>query len=190
MSENPLLAPIHGITLEDYSAACARMGSGLSEEEVAKALGVELPVWQEANLLWPERMKQDATFHIVTLFGQYFGQADQHPKFSVVKAAPPSAEGNANTEKIKADKDYYQELEVARQVAYDYGVDGAQWILDKYGITIGDFQIAASRWNDQIHRDIQADYAGYNARQAAYKAKYQQLFAAAQGGNVADDIEF
>ena len=71
MSENPLLAPIHGITLEDYSAACAKMGNGLSEAAIAKALGVELPVWQEVSLLWPKRMEQDETFHIVTLFGQH-----------------------------------------------------------------------------------------------------------------------
>ncbi|NLR57540.1 hypothetical protein HGH93_05490 [Chitinophaga polysaccharea] len=189
MSDNPLLEPIHGITLEDYSAACAKMGSGLSEADIAKALGVEVPVWQEANLLWPERMKQDETFHIVTLFGQYFGQADQHPKFSNLKAAV-SAEGGANTDRIKSDKRFYEELEVARQVAYEYGLDGAQWIADKYGITLGDFQIAASNWNAQIHQDIAADFDGYNERQAAYRAKYQQLFADAQGGNVADDIEF
>ena len=193
MSENPLLAPIHGITLEDYSAACAKIGSGLSEDDIAKALGVELPVWQEANLLWPERMKQDSTFEIVTLFGQYFGQADQHPKFSGVQpqaSASGNPAGNDNTTRIKADKDYYQELEVARQVAYEYGLDGAQWVLDQYGITLGDFQIAASNWNDQIHKDIAADFQGYNDRQDAYRAKYQELFAAQQGGNVADDITF
>ncbi|MCW3466408.1 DUF6620 family protein [Chitinophaga nivalis] len=189
MSENPLLAPIHGITLEDYGAACAKLGSGLTENDIAAALGVELPVWEEANLLWPERMKQDATYHIITLFGQYFGQADQHPKFSGLKAAASTADGG-NTAKIKTDKDFYQELEVARQVAYDYGLDGAQWIVDQYGISLGDFQIAASMWSDQIHQDIAADYAGYNERQAAYNAKYKQLFAQAQGGNVADDIQF
>jgi hypothetical protein len=189
MSENPLLAPIHGITLEDYSAACAKLGSGLSEADIAKALGVELPVWQEANLLWPERMKQDSTYHIVTLFGQYFGAADQHPKFSSLKPVA-SAGGSDNIEKIKTDKDFYQELEVARQVAYEYGFDGAQWILDKYGISIGDFQIAASLWSDQILKDAQADSGGYNQSQDAYRAKYQQLFADAQGGNLADDIEF
>lgn len=189
MSVNPLLEPIHGITLEDYSAACAKLGSGLSEDDVAKALGVELPVWQEANLLWPERMKQDGTFHIITLFGQYFGQADQHPKFSNLKA-DLSAAGNGNTERIKTDKDYYQELEVARQVAYEYGIDGAQWVVEQYGIPLGDFQMAASKWNEQIHQDIQADFAGYNQRQDSYREKYQQLFADAQGGNVADDITF
>ncbi|WP_160715042.1 DUF6620 family protein [Chitinophaga solisilvae] len=189
MSENPLLAPIHGITLEDYSAACAKIGSGLSEDDVAKALGVELPVWQEANLLWPERMKQDASFEIVTLFGQYFGQADQHPKFNGLKA-DTSAAGNENTVRIKSDKDFYQELEVARNVAYEYGLDGAQWVADKYGITLGDFQIAASLWNEQIHQDIQADFQGYTSRQDGYKTKYQQLFTDAQGGNVADDIQF
>ncbi|MBO9728715.1 MAG: hypothetical protein J7623_08765 [Chitinophaga sp.] len=189
MSENPLLAPIHGISLEDYSAACAKMGSGLSEEQVASALGVELPVWQEVNLLWPERMKQDETYHIITLFGQYFGQADQHPKFSNLQPTL-SAEGADNTARIKTDKAFYAELEVARQVAYDYGQDGAQWILDNYGIPLGDFQVAASNWNEQIHRDIEADFEGYNAQQAAYRAKYEKFFAAAQGGNVADDIEF
>jgi hypothetical protein len=189
MSENPLLEPIHGITLEDYSAACAKLGSGLSENDVANALGVELPVWQEVNLLWPERMKQDATYHIVTLFGQYFGAADKHPKFSNLKAEI-SEEGAKNTEKIKTDKAFYQELEVARQVAYNYGIDGAQWIADKYGITLGDFQIAASQWSPEIHQDIQADFAGYNERQDAYEAKYQQLFSEAQGGDLADDIKF
>ncbi|SHE75533.1 DUF6620 family protein [Pedobacter caeni] len=186
---NPLLEPIHGISLEDYSAACAKLGSGLSENEVATALGVELPVWQEANLLWPERMKEDSTFQIVTLFGQYFGAADQHPKFSNLQATV-SEEGAGNIQKIKTDKDFYQELEVARQVAYDHGLDGASWITDKYGITLGDFQVAASLWNEQIHKDIAADYQKYNQTQDAYKQKYTQLFANAQGGNVADDIEF
>lgn len=189
MSENPLLAPIHGITLEDYSAACAKLASGLSEADIAKALGVELPVWQEANLLWPERIKQDSTYHIVTLFGQYFGTADQHPKFGNLKASV-SAEGSGNIEKIKTDKDFYQELEVARQVAYEYGLDGAQWILDKYGIPIGDFQIAASIWNDQIHEEIRANRERYIESQDAYREKYQQLFADAQGGNLTDDINF
>lgn len=189
MSENSLLEPIHGITLEDYSAACAKLGNGLSETDIARALGVELPVWQEANLLWPERMKQDPTFHIVTLFGQYFGAADQHPKFGSLRPTV-SAAGSDHIDRIKTDKDFYQELEVARQVAYEYGLDGAQWIVDKYGIPIGDFQIAASIWNDQIHKDIHANYEGYNQSQNAYRAKYQQLFADAQGGNLADDIEF
>ncbi|AOM79694.1 DUF6620 family protein [Pedobacter steynii] len=189
MSENPLLEPIHGISLEDYSAACAKMGSGLSENEAAKALGVEFPVWQEANLLWQERMKEDATYQIVTLFGQYFGTADQHPKFSNLQTnVSPQSVGNI--EKIKTDKDFYQELEVARQVAYDYGLDGANWIVDQYGIPLGDFQIAASLWNEQIHKDIAADYQKYNQTQNAYREKYTQLFSHAQGGNLADDIEF
>lgn len=187
---NPLLEPIHGITLEDYSAACAKLGSGMSEDAVVKALGVELPVWQEANLLWPERMKQDSSFQIVTLFGQYFGQADQHPKFSGLQATPAAGANAANVEKIKADRSYYEELEVARQVAYDYGHDGAQWIVDNHGIPLGDFQVAASIWNDQIQQELQRDAPGYMRRQDAYKAKYQQQFAQAQGGNVADDIEF
>lgn len=189
MSENPLLAPIQGITLEDYSAACAKMGSGLSEEQVAKALGVAMPVWQEANLGWQERMKEDTTYQIVTLFGQHFGTADQHPKFSNLQAVL-SPEATAYVEKIKTDKDFYQELEVARQVAYDHGLDGAGWVADQYGISIGDFQIAASIWNEQIHQDIAADSQKYVRTQDAYKEKYNQHFANNRAGDVAGDIEF
>lgn len=189
MSENPLLAPIHGVTLEDYSAACAKIASGVSEDAVATALGVELPIWQEANLLWPERMKQDETYHIMTLFGQHFGAAAQHPKLGALEAG--ASTGNAgNTERIKSDKDFYEELEIARQIAYEYGMDGAQWIMDEYGITLGDFQIAASNWTDQIHSELREDFGGHNARRTAYEEKYRKHFADAQGGNVADDISF
>jgi hypothetical protein len=55
---------------------------------------------------------------------------------------------------------------------------------------LGDFQIAASKWNAEIHADIHANGEAYNDKQEAYHAKYQQLFAAAQGGNVADGITF
>jgi hypothetical protein len=189
MAENPLLEPIHGVTLEDYSAACAVIANGVSEETIATALGVELPVWQEANLLWPERMKQDETFHIITLFGQYFGAAEQHPKLGNLQ--PAASTGNtANTERIKSDKAFYQELEVARQVAYEYGIDGAQWIADEYGISLGDFQMAAVTWNDEIHQDLRNDFDNHNRIQAAWQEKYRKQFADAQGGNVADDISF
>ncbi|MNL78654.1 hypothetical protein D3C87_2050980 [compost metagenome] len=69
-------------------------------------------------------------------------------------------------------------------------MDGASWIVDQYGIPLGDFQIAASLWNEQIHKDIAADDQKYNQTQSAYREKYKQLFSHAQGGNLADDIEF
>lgn len=176
MSDNPLLAPIQGVSLEDYSAACAKLANGLSEAEIATALGVTLPVWQEANLEWQERMATDTSFEIVTLFGQYFGTADQHPKFSNLNVSV-SEEGAANIERIKSDKDFYQELEVARQVAYAHGRDGAQWILDVYGIPLGDFQVAASMWTPQILKEIDADPDAYRVGQDAYRNKYEAHFA-------------
>jgi hypothetical protein len=189
MSENPLLAPIHGVTLEDYSAGCAKIANGVSEVAVAAALGVEVPVWQEANMLWPERMKQDETYHIMTLFGQHFGTAAQHPKLGNLQ--PAASAGNAgNTDRIKNEKEFYEELEVARQIAYEYGIDGAQWIVDEYGISLGDFQIAAVAWMDEIHKELAEDFDGHNAKQNAWQEKYRKHFADAQGGNVADDISF
>lgn len=190
MSENPLLAPIHGVTLEDYSAACAKIANGVSEQAVATALGIEVPVWQEANLLWPERMKQDETYHIMTLFGQHFGLAEQHPKLGNLGPAASAGGNLENTERIKSSLDYYEELEIARQIAYEYGIDGAQWIVDEHGIALGDFQVAASIWSDAIRDNIMAQFGGYDEKRAAIEEKYRKHFADAQGGNVADDISF
>ena len=79
---NPMLQPIHGISLQDYAAAASKMTNGMSAEEVCKRLGIDMPVWDEANQLWVKRMQQDQTMAVMSLYGQYFGSANTHPKFS------------------------------------------------------------------------------------------------------------
>ena len=130
---NPLLAPVHGINLRDYSAICAKLGSGVDENDIYKAFGIDATIWGEINTVWPARMAEDTTFSIAVLFGQYFGEADQHPKLQGVKSNL-SEEGEANLERLKNDVYFYYELSGARQAAYEYGLDGAQWILDNFGI--------------------------------------------------------
>jgi len=190
MSNEALLQPVHGITLQDYSAASGKMAAGVSVADICNALGVELPIWDEASTVWVSRMQQDSTFTVITYFGQYFAEADQHPKLGGLTAGALSAEGEANLAQLKSDRYFYEELCGARQAAYEYGLDGAQWIQDNYGINLGDFQAVAMQWmnvrNNESSEDI-LHYADYmREKQKAYAAK----FAAEQGGNVADDVEF
>ncbi|MEC5145613.1 DUF6620 family protein [Chitinophaga sp. 212800010-3] len=190
---NPLLEPIHGVSLYDYATISAKIASGISQDDILKALGIENAVYEEASALWVTRMQEDKNFEIITVFGQYFGEADNHPKLSGLKPQT-SAEGNENLEKLKADRHFYEELCGARIAAYQYGYDGAQWILDNFGITLGDFQSAAVKWANASQAEAQSD----NYEQVHYWANYQQQkqaeyaekFAKEQGGNIGDDVEF
>lgn len=189
---NPLLEPIHGVSLYDYAAVSAKMATGIDPKDIYKALGIEPAVFEEASALWVTRMQEDSTFEVTILFGQYFSEADKHPKLNGLQAKV-SEEGKANLEKLKTDRYFYEELNGARQAAYEYGYDGAQWIQDNFGISLGDFQAVAMKWSevqaaeinnntDNIHHFI--DY------QQKKQAEYAEKFASEQGGNVADDVEF
>lgn len=187
---NPLLEPVHGINLRDYSAICAKLGSGVDENDIYKAFGIDSTIWGEINTVWPARMAEDTTFSIAVLFGQYFGEADQHPKLQGVKSNL-SEEGEANLERLKNDVYFYYELSGARQAAYEYGLDGAQWILENFGIGLGDFQSVAMKYMELQNQNFDSNYVRECLDyQDEKQAEYAEKFAAEQGGNVADDVEF
>lgn len=188
---NPLLEPIHGISLEDYAAMALKLSSGSDLNAVCQAMGIESAVWEEVNTLWGKRMQEDASFQVVTLYGQYFATAGNHPKLANLSGAPVSAAGQANLEKIKTDRYFYEELCGARQAAYEYGLDGAQWILDNFGITLGDFQSVASQYSIEQNKNWSAEQIlHFHDYQETKQKEYAAKFAAEQGGNIADDVNF
>ncbi len=188
-ANNPLLQPIHGISLKDYGAAGSKMASGIEPEIVCKALGIELPVWEEVNTLWMKRMQEDGTFTVTSLYGKYFGMANDHPLLGSLTAAA-SAEGISNIERINNDTYFCYELIGARDAAYAHGLDGAQWIVDTFGVPLGEMQSAAMKWSAEIRRRGDDQLVHFIQYQNEKKEEYAARFAAEQGGNVADDIEF
>ncbi|WP_437921307.1 DUF6620 family protein [Sphingobacterium sp. LRF_L2] len=190
---NPLLEPIHGVSLYDYAAISAKIASGASEKEVCQLLGIEPAIYEEASARWIGRMQEDNSFEITTLFGQYFGEADQHPKLGNIQTEV-SEEGKANLDKLKNDRYFYEELNGARQAAYAYGYDGAQWIFEKFGINLGDFQSVAIKWSDVQQKEFErGEYATtkhFLDYQQKKQEQYADRFATEQADNVADDIEF
>lgn len=189
MTNNPLLEPIHGISLYDYSAGNARLANNVPVEEVCRALGIEQPVWEEVSDLWVKRMQEDPDFVVTTHMGNYFAQADQHPKLGNLKAAA-SAETQGNLQQLATDRYFYEELNGAREAAYEVGLDGAQWILENYGIALGDFQQVAMQWSQVMQNEDYETMRQYLDYREQQKKEYAQRFADEQGGNVADDIEF
>ncbi len=183
---NPMLQPIHGISLQDYAAAAANAANGMSDEEICKRLGIDRPLWDEANQLWIKRMQQDTTFAVMSLYGQYFGQANTHPSFSKKTTnTTNTASSEDYLTKLSIDEKFYYELCGARQAAYEAGLDGAQWIQDNFGISLGDFQSVAMKWMMNMN-NIQQKLAYQEQKQKEYAKKFAQEM----GGGIADDIEF
>lgn len=181
---NPMLQAIHGISLEDYAAACAKMASGMTENEISAALGIERPQWDEANQLWQQRMQQDTDMVVISLFGQYFGTAATHPKFQNLTKDSSAGVNHENLARIKDDAEFYFELTGAMQAAYNQGMDGAQWLQENYGLSIGEFQSVAMEW---AYSPV---FAAMIPFQQQKTKEYEAKFAKESGGNIADDIDF
>ena len=187
---NPLLEPIHGISLKDYAAMAVKMSSGVDYLDVCKAMGIEPAIWEEINTIWPQRMAEDETWTVTTLYGQYFMEGADHPKLNSLQTNV-SDEGKTNLERMKVDEYFYHELTGARQAAMEYGMDGAQWILENFGIGLGDFQAVAMQYMTERNKNYDSsDIAHYINYQEEKQKEYAERFAAEQGGNVADDVEF
>ncbi|MDR2125278.1 MAG: hypothetical protein LBP63_00420 [Prevotellaceae bacterium] len=184
------LEPVHGISLEDYAQMVIKLTSGASIESICKAMGIDVAVWDEVNTLWAQRMEEDTSFQLVILYGEYFAAGITNPKL-VNLDTNISAEGQSNLDRLKTDRYFYEELCGARTAAYNYGLDGAQWILDNYGIGLGDFQSVAMQYmpksgSSEALMEVKEFLEYQQEKQKEYEAK----FAAERGGNVADDIEF
>jgi len=190
--DNPLLEPIHGISLKDYAAIAANLGN-FEQDKLFAAFGIDLAIWQEVNTLWPKRMQQDTSFTVTTLYGQYFMEIANHPVILKLRneTGGASTGDSENLERLRSDKYFYLELEAARTAAYEYGLDGAKWIEDNFGINLMDFQSAAMQWMNERNQNFDSDQITEDmAFQEAMEEQYKAKFAEEQGGNVADDIEF
>lgn len=164
-----LLEPIHNISLYDFAAISARVASGNSQVEILNAIGIEPDFYEEAAALWVARMREDESSILSTEFGQYFSKVNEHPKLGTPKFNISDA-GIANLEKLKTDPYFYQELLGAKTAAYEYGLDGAQWILENYGVTLVDFQRIESQWKQEIDKN-EVRFAKFQEEKHAEYAK-------------------
>lgn len=189
-SNNPFLAPIHGVDLKKYTAIGLKLIAGIPEETVLKAVNIDPVIWQEINEKWIQRMSEDTTYTVTSLYGQYFAEKPTLPELEHLQAEQ-TEEGKANLLRLQEDAYYYYELTGARQAAYDYGLDGAQWIMDNFGISLGDFQSVAMQYMEERNKNFSsADITHYLNYQDEKEKEYAAKFAEEQGGNIADDVEF
>ncbi|MGO3807230.1 MAG: DUF6620 family protein [Sphingobacterium sp.] len=189
---DPLLAPVHGLTIGDYAAGAYKIGEGCTADEVSAALGVERPIWDEVQTTWNNRMRDDTSYNLVNVYSKHFGQAKEHPKFAtLVPSNKPqtdvlSEDAKATLERLETDKHYFFEIQGALEAAYANGMDGAQWLIDNLGLSVGQVNGAGTKYMNDF--SVMAQMMAYQEQK---KNEYNEQFKKENGaGGVVDDIDF
>ncbi len=80
--ENPLLQPIHGISIRDYAAIIYHRSAGADMDRLLRAAGISPVIWHEVDMLWTKRMEEDAGLTVITSYSRYYNEAEQDVRFS------------------------------------------------------------------------------------------------------------
>ena len=189
---DPNMQPVHGISIADYAAGAAKIGEGCSKEQVCVALGVERPMWDEAETIWNNRMRDNTTYNVVNVYSNYFGKASAHEKLGNLKGrqAPsttvPTGEAAAHLARLEADKHYFFEIQAALEAAYANGMDGAQWLIDNLGLTVSQVNSTGVKYMNDFN--TMAEMMDFQEKK---KREYSDRFASEnQTGGIVDDINF
>lgn len=80
-NNNPLLRPIHGVSLADYAAAMYFRTAGVSMDQILEILNISPTIWNEVDMLWNKRMEEDAALMVITFFSRYYNDAQHNERF-------------------------------------------------------------------------------------------------------------
>lgn len=86
VTHQPLLQPIHGISLQDYATAAYYQAAGIAHEHILAVLGITPTIWNEVNALWTKRMEEDAGLTAVAFFSRYYNEAEQNKRFHIINS--------------------------------------------------------------------------------------------------------
>jgi triacylglycerol lipase len=188
------MAAINGISFENWAAACAHIAQGMGADEVCSILGVELPVWEEANKKWGDElgrlMSEDMA--VATQYGQIF----TNPK--VGKFADVAATSAPEDALMKVpDYDTYNKIFWHQSIAHDHGIDPVTVLESDYGMSLTEWSQVAMHWSNYVQQKTanptDPEYEAWRLEDLRLRDKWQAHFNEVykdQKPDLADDIDF
>lgn len=169
-----LIAPVEGVTMEQYAQIQAR-ASSLSQEQFAAVLaeqGMDLAKWHRVSNEWNTRMQNDTTHTLVTIYGQAFTGAGQG-QFGA-QAAAHSATGFDGTAAGGAEPMPFEkccEIQGAMQAWSKTGQDVNAMLAKTFNMNAQDFSAAHTWWLSQLTADL-ARFPRYTELCEHYERQY------------------
>lgn len=131
---------INGVTLKDYACACANLAGGMSEEQICKVLGIELPVWKATMDGWNNKMSEFSTDDLA-VYSEMFTNPKQG-KFANVESGAGTIEDALAKYPEWSD---FLKMQAHITVTSENGID---LDLDKeYGISITEYSQLGAHWS-------------------------------------------
>lgn len=176
VAANPeLLAPIEGVTVEQYAQIAARQAQGIDQQALLGLLaqaGFDLATWERASAGWNDRMSKDTTATIASIYGKAFMGAGQGQFGSTAQSVATSAYSGTKAggdEPIPFDRNC--EIAGAMQAWSETGQDVNAMLASTFGMNAMDYSAASTWWFSQLTADF-ARFDVYNKKVEEYKKQY------------------
>lgn len=75
--DNPLMQPIHGISLQEYAVITYHLVAGADQEKVLQERKLNKIVWKEIKTLWNKRIEEDGSLMLTEFYSRYFNEEEQ-----------------------------------------------------------------------------------------------------------------
>jgi hypothetical protein len=169
-----LIAPVEGVTMEQYAQIQAR-ASSLSQEQFAALLaqqGMDMAKWHRVSNEWNTRMQNDTTHTLVTIYGQAFTGAGQG-QFGAAAAAHSATgfDGTAAGGQAPIPFEKCCEIQGAMQAWSKTGQDVNAMLAKTFGMNAQDFSAAHTWWLSQLTADV-AKFPRYTELCDHYERQY------------------
>lgn len=173
---NPeLLAPVEGVTVEQYADISARLAQGMDQTGLLALLaerGLDLATWEKASAGWMDKMSKDTTATIASIYGKAFMGAGQGQFGGTAQQVAQHAyTGTAagGEEPIPFEK--VCEIQGAMSAWSKNGQDVNALLKSTFGMNAMDFSAAQTWWLTQLTADM-ARFPIYNQKVEEWEQKY------------------
>ena len=159
---NPeLLAPVEGVTLEQYAQICAGIGKCNGTDDTARFLagfGLDMARWERANKGWSAKMSTDTTGTIGMAFSKAFttsGSAQMGgPQAGAAMPGIGGAVGQAPSGAPPVSFETYCEMSGAMAAWSEQGKDVNAMLKEKFNVLAADFSNISMYWTQQGMTDF------------------------------------
>lgn len=151
--KNGILAPVEGISLEQWAEANAKIVGGQEDvNNIISSLGIDKAKWDKVNDEWMARMSQDTTFTISQVYSKAFTGGGAP---AAGQQSADSSQAGSEGEPMSFEK--YVEILVASDAATKQGKNIEDVYAD-FGITIMDWSKAGMYWSQKMQEDVEKYY--------------------------------
>ncbi len=187
-----LLAPVEGVTVEQYASIAARQATGLSMPDFQALIaqnGMDQAKWDRVSTEWIRRMSMDTTATIATIYGKAFsgsgaGTYGQAGAAGAAAMNATAASGHMHVagggEPCTFEK--YCEIGGAQQAWSASGKDVNAMLKQAFNISALDWSNMSTYWMTRMMADI-----GMMTRMTELQQYYAQQYASAKADQ---DLKF